>query len=168
MITNRYTELAAYPLLRERLPTEPEHYLLHGYHATSIENWDRIQKQGLIPGGSKPLGQDWSGTWSGKATYFHQTFPKHELDNSNQSGLEVMVLEVMVPMAAAGDIVPDEDTSLDVNYTPIAMKNKEAVAYGLPIKPNRFTCIHLPDVPEAHRWANHNVKMRIRVHYHTI
>lgn len=167
MITNR-VEAQAYPLLRKPLPEEPERYLLHGYHATSIDNWSSIQQRGLVPGGSKPLGQSWSGKWSGKATYFHQTLPMHELENSNQDGLNVLVLEVIVPDASAWDIVPDEDTSLDLKYVPKAMERKEPVAYGLPIKTNRFACIHLPDTPEAHAWARANVKIRIRIHYHKL
>jgi hypothetical protein len=148
-----------YPLLRKPLESEPLTYNIVGYHATSPDYWKSIRRSGLIPGKNKAPGQSWDAKWKGKATYFHLDFPAHELDNGVTPDGEFFVLVIEARMHGyPGYFVPDEDVNMDVNYTPKAIKNKEAIAYGYIVPPREFIAVHLPDVEEAHAWAKENCK----------
>lgn len=155
------TELleSKYPLLRKPLESEPYVYSITGWHATSPDYWKSIRRYGLIPGKGDAPGQSWDAKWKGKATYFHLDFPAHELDNgvSDEGEFFVLVIETRL-RGHAGYFVPDEDVNADVDYTPEAIKNGEAIAYGYNVPPREFIALHLPDVDEAREWAKQNCK----------
>jgi hypothetical protein len=156
-----------YPFLREPQKGEPVSYDLTAYHATILDNWKGIQNKGLIPGKSEPAGQSWDPKWKGKATYFHLMFPMHEIENSyNPETGEpfVLVLEVKLKLPPEY-LVPDEEVSTDLNYTPRAIKNKEAIAAGYITPTSSFVAAHLVDTPEARDWAKKNVK-KLPVKFH--
>jgi hypothetical protein len=158
-----------YPFLREPVKGEPLTYDLFAYHSTSLDNWKGIQAKGLIPGKSDPVGQTWDPKWKGKATYFHLMFPYHELENSYdlESGDPyALVLEVKLKLPPQY-LVPDEEVSSDLNYTPNAIKNKEAIAAGYITPTSSFVAVHLVDTPMAREWAKKNVK-KVPVKFHKL
>ncbi len=158
-------EGSKYKALREPVTNETLSYNVTGWHATSVDNWASIKKSGLKPGMAEASGQPWDSKWKGKAVYYHLTFPSHEIDNCSFNGeLHSVIIEARLH-GYAGYFVPDEDVSEDVNYTPEAIKNGEAVAYGYVVPRSDFVCIHLPDVPESHEWAEANCKgFNVRFH----
>ena len=140
-----------------------------GFHATNPEYWASISRYGLIPGKGKQPGQSWEGAWRGKGTYFHLSFPEHELHNGVAPDGEFFVVVIETKLHGhAGFFVPDEDVSGDLDYTPEAIKNKESIAYGYIVPPTEFIRLHLPDVPEAREWAKQNVKKKIEVQFHDV
>ena len=144
--------------LRKKLPDEPDKYNLTLYHATSIENWNLIKKNGLVPGFKDPLGQVWKGKYSGKGIYFHQELPIWELKNGNdikQNKLYMIVLKVEISDNPIY-FVPDEEVSTDLNYTPKAIKNKEAIVYLKKIKPKYIKSIIVPKINDAIDWVVKN------------
>lgn len=149
-----------FPLLRQPLASEPLSYRLTGYHATSTDNWLSIRRLGLVPGKADSVGQDWDPKWKGKATYFHLSLPLHEIDNlldpttGEPSGL---VIEAVVS-GHSGYFVPDEDVNDNVDYTPRAIKNQEAIAFGHKVPSAQFTRLHLADTLESRSWALKNCK----------
>lgn len=166
--STQLNEASKYPFLRIKLPSEPYSYKFNAFHATSLDYWANIQRYGLIPGKQEAPGQDFDSLWKGKAIYFHLSFPMHELENSydESTGEPFMLLieaEIHLPPEY---IVPDEDVSMDVNYTPIAIKNKEAVAIGYITPTNRFKCIHMIDTVPAREWAAKNINKKYPVQFH--
>lgn len=163
-------EKSKYPFLRQRLDSEPYSYNIVGFHATNLDYWKDIQKTGLIPGKAEAPGQDFDSKWKGKAIYFHLDFPIHELTNGydEETGQPfLLVIEARIHLPAEY-IVPDEDVSLDVNYTPKAIKNKEAIAVGYITPPRQFIKIHLIDTPLARTWAKENINSKYVVEFHSI
>lgn len=158
---------ARWDAVRKPMPGEPSTYKVHGYHTTVPEHWASIRKKGLVPGLAKPAGQDWLGAHSGKAIYYHQTLPLHELDAAAQGGdqLELLTLEVSFSVYA-GYVVPDEEAG-EAEDTPTIMAEKGPIAVFFPCKPNGFVALHLPDVPAAHRWADEEAH-GMKVVYHAV
>lgn len=156
-----------YPALRTPLPTEADTYRVRAYHSTNLDYWPSIQRYGLIPGKADAPGQDWKAKWSGKATYLHLSFPEHEIDNGYEkdSGNPYLLVIEMEFSNHPQYFVPDEDVNQDVNYTPTAIANKEAIAVGYIIPTTSFTKIHMIDTPQAREWAKANVK-RLPVEFH--
>lgn len=150
---------AKYPAIREPAKGEPLDYRIHAWHSTSIDNWDGIKKKGLIPGAAPPSGQTWQGDFSGKAIYYHQMFPHHEVSESYDPDTgEPFILIIEVDFSIySGLVVADEDMgSPDDTYE--VMKQKGAIAVGFPCKPNNFVALHLIDTPEARDWAKEHAK----------
>jgi hypothetical protein len=165
----QFLQEAKYKSLRKALPNEPQVYEIHGYHSTSVDNWKSILKTGLIPGKAKPAGQDWAGTWSGKATYCHLSLPDHELDSGyDEDSGEIFMLTIEFKTTVFAEyIVPDEEVNKDVDYTPKAIKNKEALAIGYQIPVKDFICVWLPSESESNaaQWAEENIPDRFDVKY---
>ena len=154
-----------YPLLRTPNAGEPLAYNIIGFHTTLTENWKSIRARGLIPGRSKPAGQDWAGAFSGKATYFHLALPLHELDSSIfDDELILFCIETRLH-AYAGYFVPDEDVSTDLATTPEVIKDHGSVAVGYIIPPSEFICLHFADHPAAREFAGlHAGKFKVQFH----
>lgn len=158
--------MSKYPLLRQPGPDEPLTVKIHGYHTTLTDNWLSIRRTGLIPGRSKPSGQDWLGRWSGKGIYYHQRLPEHEIDSSfdtdtgEPTSLTIEV-EFNIP---PGYVVPDEDSGLSPDEALKALHGGDAIAVGYPVKPAYFTTVHLADTPAARQWAAENVRHKVEFH----
>jgi hypothetical protein len=153
--------------LRLPLPSEPPEYRLRLYHATLVDNWDSICATGLQAGKAEASGQDFDSKWKGEALYYFLHFPGHELDNgydteTGEPYLLVIEAEATIP---AQNIVPDEDTSGDVDYTPKAIQNREPIAVTDVIPATNFVCIHMIDTEAARQWASENVD-GIEVKFH--
>ncbi len=164
-ISENLFEGVKYKPLRTPVDGEPSSYQVTGWHATSIDNWPSIRKIGLKPGKAEASGQTWDSKWKGKAIYYHLAFPEHEIDNCSYQGeLHSVVIEANLH-GFSGYFVPDEDVSDDVGYTPTAIKNKEAIAYGYIVPRSDIVAVHLPDIEEAHEWADKNCKgFTVRFH----
>lgn len=160
-------EASKYPLLRTPVEGEPLTYDVVGYHSTNLDNWASISRYGLIPGKSAPSGQDWAGTWSGKAIYYHLSFPVHELDSSYDPDTGEpfsLVIETRIHNHA-GYFVPDEDVSSDVDVTPDVIADKGSVAVGYSNPSGNFIKIHMIDTESSRAWAKANIK-RWPVEFH--
>lgn len=157
--TSKITE-GKYKQLRQPLDSEPLTYNITGWHSTSLDYWKSIRRYGLIPGKSDAPGQTWAPHWKNKATYFHLSFPGHELDNSfdpDSGEPYALVIETKLH-GYPGYFVPDEEVSKDLDYTPKAIKNGEAIAYGYIVPPSEFQVIHLVGTEAARKWAVENCK----------
>ena len=153
------------PKLRIPDPKEPSSYKLKAYHATNLDNISSILKKGLIPGFSKPSGQTWLGTYSGRAIYYHLSFPFHEVYNGADwdSGLAFAgVLEVKLD-APAELIVPDEEAGSKED-TPKIIRSKLALAIAMKVPTSKIKAVHLPDLPEAREFGS-KIK-RVKVKYY--
>ena len=160
------TRLAAkYEPIREPQPGEPGVYNLTGYHATTLDNWPGIRQKGLIPGGSKPAGQDWMGKYSGKAIYFHLQFPQHELDNgfnpeTGEPFLVVIETSIRIP---AGYVVPDEEAG-GPEDTPEIVRSHGPIAVAMRFPPTEIKALHLQDTPAAREWAKTSRARKVEFH----
>lgn len=159
---------AKWNVIRKTSESEPLSYTIHGWHATLTDRWQSIQKQGLVPGKAGPAGQDWLGDYSGRAIYYHQAFPYHELSNSfDESDDEPATLLIEVQFSIhAGYVVPDEEFGTP-EMTQQIMNEKSPIAVAFPAKPDTFLKIHLVDSPGARTWAKTNVK-NLPVEFHDI
>lgn len=161
--------LSASNLLRKNLqPGEPSDYAIHAYHATPKENLKSILKSGLVPGKQAPAGQEWSGKWSGKGIYYHQTFPYHELDNAfdREDGELINVVIEVKFNTYSKYVVPDEEFG-DPEDTPDIMASKGPIAVGINPSPKAIIAVHLPDTEKAREWAA-EVKITKPVKFHEV
>jgi hypothetical protein len=165
----QFLQEAKYKSLRKPVDGEPLMVEVHGYHTTLVDNFPSILRYGLIPGKNKPAGQTWAGTWSGKATYCHLMLPDHELDMGyDEETGEINILTIEFKLMVPSDmIVPDEEVSKDLDYTPKALKNKEAVAICYPITKKDFVRVWLPSEADSNaaEWAEKNVPSSIDVRF---
>ena len=163
---SRTLQAAKYGPIRTPEPGEPRIYHLNSYHATLRDRWPSIRRKGLVPGHEDPAGQDWKGTYSGIANYFHLQFPQHELDNSvDGDDFWVIVIEFNFRIGA-GYVVPDEEAGTP-EETERTIRNHSPVAVAIRIPPTDISALHLPDIPAAHEWAKKNVG-RFWVEYHHV
>lgn len=143
-----------YPLLRSKEANEPYDYTFKKlYHATLIDTLPAIFKsRGLIPGRSKPAAQTWLGKYSGKAIYYFQEFPKHEILNSYDPDTGEpwsVVLEFSNYIIDAEYVVPDEDTGFKENETYKAIRQKETIAVGYIMPTSYLTAIYIINTKKA-------------------
>lgn len=108
---------------------------LVAYHVTTSDIIALIKERGLVPGASRPAGQEWKPVHSRYATYFHLSSDavRNDLDNLLGMGLDLedySVVTVRIPFTKsnAARILPDEDVSLDPKDWQQALRGRSSVA----------------------------------------
>jgi len=130
--------------LRKRQPGEPRYYTnLSLWHGTSSDNYWSIMEKGLIPGFTKPAGQEWLGEYHGRGIYAIKSPPFDPPLHLIEGDCTIM-FGFLIPKIPAEYITLDEEEGASPEEIPrILSREYCSVVVGAIIKPELFKAIYI-------------------------